>query len=183
MTVVDDLVVLYASPAAHRLYDEEVTELEHAVQCAALTVRAGASDHLTAAALLHDVGHLLLDDNVALTQDLTVDHGHEAAGARFLAAHGFPPSVTGPIALHVQAKRYLCSVDADYLASLSSSSVRSLALQGGRMDDDETAEFGRRPGFADAIRVRRWDDRGKVHGLDLGDFDRYIPVLLRLLRR
>ncbi len=89
MNVVDDLVALYASPIAHQLYDEVVTELEHALQCAALAVDAGAPDHLTAAALLHDVGHVLLDDNVALTEALTVDHGHEAAGARYLAGAGF----------------------------------------------------------------------------------------------
>jgi gamma-butyrobetaine dioxygenase len=183
VTVIDELVALYAGPTAHQLYDEAVTELEHALQCAALAVDAGVPDDLTAAALLHDVGHLLLDDNVALTEQLTTDHRHEAAGARYLATHGFPPSVTAPIALHVDAKRYLCAVEPDYAASLSPSSVRSLALQGGPMGDAEATAFHRRPGAEDALAVRRWDDRGKVDGLDVGDFERYVPMLRLLLSR
>jgi gamma-butyrobetaine dioxygenase len=182
VSLVDELRALYASPSAHRRYDEVVTELEHALQCAALAVRAGATDHLTAAALLHDVGHLLLDDNVALTDELVVDHRHEAAGARYLA-DGFPPSVTGPIALHVAAKRCLCAVEPDYASGLSASSQRSLVLQGGPMDEDEATAFLRRPGAEGAIAVRRWDDLGKVDGLDVGDFERYVPMLRALVTR
>lgn len=180
MSIVDELVALYASPPAHQLYDEAVTELEHGLQCAALATRAGSTDALTAAALLHDVGHLVLDDNVTLADDLTVDHGHEAVGARFLAA-GFPPKVTAPIALHVAAKRYLCATEPAYFTSLSPSSVRSLGLQGGPMNAREASAFERRPGFADAVAVRRWDDLGKVSGLDLGRFDRYVPLLESLV--
>ncbi len=182
MSIVEELVALYAGPHAHRLYDEAVTELEHGLQCAALAARAGASDALTAAALLHDVGHLVLDDGVALTDELTVDHGHEVVGARYLAA-AFPPTVTAPIALHVAAKRYLCSTEPTYFGSLSPSSVRSLELQGGRMDEHEASAFERRPGFADAVTVRRWDDQGKVSGLDVGRFDQYVPLLASLVRR
>ncbi len=182
MTVVDDLVALYAGPTAHQLYDEAVTELEHALQCAALAADAGVPDDLTAAALLHDVGHLLLDDNVSLSEQLTTDHRHEAAGARYLATHGFPPSVTAPVALHVEAKRYLCAAEPAYAASLSPSSVRSLALQGGPMGDAEVRAFLRRPGAADAVAIRRWDDRGKVDGLDVGGFDRYVAMLASLVR-
>jgi predicted HD phosphohydrolase len=38
-----------------RGYGEDVTSLEHALQCAALAEAAGADDSLIAAALLHDV--------------------------------------------------------------------------------------------------------------------------------
>jgi len=182
MTIVEDLIALYDGPSASRLYDEAVTELEHALQCAALAVRAGATDALTAAALLHDVGHLLLADNVALTDELTVDRHHESAGARYLAPH-FPPSVTAPIALHVEAKRYLCASEPGYLASLSPSSVRSLALQGGPMDEHEAAAFERQPGFADSVAVRRWDDQGKIAGLDVSEFRRHVPMLGSLVTR
>ena len=182
MSIVDELVVLYASPPAHRLYDEAVTELEHGLQCAALAAGAGGSDPLTAAALLHDVGHLVLGDAVALTDELTIDHGHEAVGARYLSV-AFPPSVTAPIALHVAAKRYLCRTEPAYLASLSPSSRRSLGLQGGPMDAVEASAFEGRAGFADAVAVRRWDDEAKVSGLDVGEFDQYTSLLTSLLRR
>ena len=40
-------------------YDEGLSQLEHALQTAALAVADGAPDEQVAAALLHDIGHLL----------------------------------------------------------------------------------------------------------------------------
>ncbi len=100
----------------------------------------GAPDHLVAAALLHDVGHLVSDDNVTLDDDLTDDFHHERVGAQYLA-RWFGPEVTAPVALHVAAKRYLCAVEPGYLDGLSPSSTRSLALQGGPMSADEVTRF------------------------------------------
>lgn len=174
------LVALYDSAPAHRLYDEIVTEREHALQCAALAARADSPPALVAAALLHDVGHLILDDNVALTDELTVDHHHDRAGARHLA-RWFPASVSEPVALHVAAKRYLCATEAGYVDSLSAASLRSLDVQGGPMSVGECAAFARRPGHADAVSIRRWDDTAKVSGIEVPDFDHYRALLQRLV--
>ncbi len=176
MLLLDDLHALYASPAASRLYDEVITELQHAVQCAELATASGESDALVAAALLHDVGHLLLEDHVALDETLVNDHEHEQAGARYLAAW-FGPEVTGPVALHVAAKRYLCAVESSYFATLSPSSVRTLAVQGGAMTADEVDAFERHPGSRGAVLVRRWDDTAKVAGRVVPGFDHYADVL------
>jgi phosphonate degradation associated HDIG domain protein len=177
----NELLALYASPGAMRMYDEAVTELEHALQSAALARADGADDSLVVAALLHDVGHLVSDDNVPLDEHLTEDFHHEHVGARYLAPW-FGPEVTGPIALHVAAKRYLCAVEPGYLDGLSPSSTRSLALQGGPMSHDEIAAFERRPHHEAALQVRRWDDRAKVAGLDVGRFADHLEVLTRLAR-
>jgi phosphonate degradation associated HDIG domain protein len=175
----DELFALYSSPAALRMYDEEVTELEHAVQAAALARADGGSPHLIAAALLHDVGHLVSDDNVTLDQDLAEDHRHERVGARYLA-RWFGPQVTAPVALHVAAKRYLCAVEDGYLDDLSPSSVRSLHIQGGPMTAPEIDAFERRAHHSDATRVRRWDDRAKVRGLAVADLAEYRSLLAGL---
>ena len=175
----NELVALYASPAARRMYDEEVTELEHALQSAALAQAEGAPDHLVAAALLHDVGHLVSDDNVPLDEDLAEDFHHERVGARYLA-RWFGPEVTAPVALHVAAKRYLCAVKPGYLDDLSPSSVRSLALQGGPMSAAEVEAFERLSHHEAATLVRRWDDRAKVAGLAVADLDAYRSLLARL---
>lgn len=176
MLPLDDLHALYASLAASRLYDETVTELQHALQCAELAVTAGESEAMVAAALLHDVGHLLLDDHVALDETLVDDHKHEKAGARYLATW-FGPEVTGPVALHVAAKRYLCAVEPSYFATLSPSSVRSLTVQGGSMTTAEVDTFERHPGSRGAVLVRRWDDMAKVPGRVVEGFDHYADVL------
>ncbi|HUV18344.1 MAG TPA: HD domain-containing protein [Ilumatobacteraceae bacterium] len=175
----NELVALFASPTARRMYDEEVTELEHALQAAALARSEGAADHLVAAALLHDVGHLVSDDNVPLDENLDEDFHHERVGARYLA-RWFGPDVTAPVALHVAAKRYLCAVEPGYLDDLSPSSTRSLALQGGPMSPAEVEAFERLSHHEAATLVRRWDDRAKVAGLVVAGFDEYRSLLARL---
>ena len=178
----NELFALYASQAAQRMYDEDVTELEHALQAASLAHESGAPDHLVAAALLHDVGHLVSDDNVPLDEELTEDFRHERVGARYLA-RWFGPDVTAPVALHVAAKRYLCAVEAGYLEDLSASSARSLALQGGPMSPAEVEAFERLAHHEAATLVRRWDDRAKLAGLEVADLDAYRTLLTGLATR
>lgn len=161
-------------------YDEELTQLDHALQSAALAEAEGADGALVAAALLHDVGHLL-DMEAGLIDGAVpeVDLGHEATGARWLATV-FPPEVTAPIALHVRAKRYLCAVDPTYEAALTHGSRQSLIRQGGPMKAHEVASFESNPGADDAVRLRRWDDEGKVEGLVVAPLNHYRPLLERL---
>lgn len=151
----------------HDHYGEGLSQLEHALQTATLAERAGASDELVVAALLHDVGHLL-----DLRAGRTVEEGtrHEHRGARYLAGL-FPAAVTAPIALHVAAKRYRCAVDPDYLSNLSEASQRSLQDQGGAFDADEVAAFDRVPGAPAALALRAWDDAGKDTDIEPGDAD------------
>ncbi|HET8619176.1 MAG TPA: hypothetical protein VFM27_09470 [Acidimicrobiales bacterium] len=156
MTTVDDVVDLYVRWGGDP-YDEEVAQLAHALQTAALAEAAGSDGALVAAALLHDVGHLLhLAGGEA--------GPHEETGPAYLAGL-FPAAVTDPIAGHVAAKRYLCAVEPDYQLRLSPGSVRSLRRQGGPMTAAEVAAFEALPGAVGAVALRRWDDAGKVEGL------------------
>ena len=174
--VLDVLADLYDSEAAHQLYDEKVTELEHALQTAALAEADRAPKELVAAALLHDVGHLLAGDLVAIEEELEADARHEAVGARFLR-RWFGSGVTAPVAMHVAAKRYLCAVDADYAAALSPSSARSLAVQGGAMEPAEVLAFEKRPDHEAAVALRRWDDLAKIAGAVTPEFAHFRELL------
>jgi phosphonate degradation associated HDIG domain protein len=176
---VDEVVDLYTR-WANDPYDETLSQMDHALQTAALGAASGAGDELVVAALLHDVGHLLdLAAHDGRFQPTGDDLNHESVGARYLAGL-FPPAVTGPIALHVRAKRYRCAVDPDYLMGLSAGSTRSLMTQGGPADADEVERFRQNPGFADAVALREWDDHGKVEGLDVPPLEHYRPLLDRL---
>jgi gamma-butyrobetaine dioxygenase len=160
-------------------YDEVVTQVAHALQSAARAQDAGAADTLVAAALLHDVGHLLdLDRGPASsgTELLDSDLRHEDTGAAWLRPL-FPPEVTAPITLHVRAKRYLCAVDPAYQGQLSDGSARSLALQGGPMDGDEVRRFEALPACSDAVLLRRWDDAAKVVGASTPALVQYRSLL------
>ncbi len=184
LDTVDEVLALYERFGADP-YDEEISQLDHALQTAALAVAEGASDELVAAALLHDVGHLLhLAEGgrpVPAPHNGGFDLHHERVGARALAGV-FPPAVTGPIALHVEAKRYRCAVDSGYQASLSAGSRRSLAVQGGPLDAHGVRTFERRPGTRDALRLRAWDDAGKVEGLEVASLVEYRDLLQRVAR-
>jgi len=171
------LVELYDTAAAHGRYEESVSELEHALQTAELAAADRAPDHLVAAALLHDVGHLILGDaDVPIT-----DAGHELTGARWLR-RWFGPSVTAPVALHVAAKRRLCATDAGYIAGLSPASLHTLGLQGGPMTPDEVLRFDGTTNANAAVRLRRWDDRAKVEGARTRPFALWTDLLEPLAR-
>jgi phosphonate degradation associated HDIG domain protein len=157
-------------------YSEKVSQTAHGVQCAQLAVQDSASSSLVIAALLHDIGHLadLEDSNGA--EEHTFDTAHEATAARMLASI-FPPSVTAPIAMHVDAKRWLCARESGYFESLSEASVASLALQGGPMNDAEADRFVAMPHAAEAISLRRWDDFGKDSDQEKFPFDEFCQLL------
>src|SRR5579859_6046653 len=139
---------------------EAVTQEEHALQAAMLAESAGADAPSIAAALLHDVGHLLheLPDDAP---ERGVDDAHEELAAKWLA-EWLPAETVEPVRLHVAAKRYLCATDAGYFARLSPPSVLSLKLQGGPMSEAEVEAFRASRFFKDAIRLRAWDEAAKV---------------------
>lgn len=160
-------------------YDEDVTQSAHACQTADFAARAGAGNQLVAAALLHDLGHLLLDESPTLRLR-SPDLRHEEVAARFLATW-FGDDVTRPIRHHVDAKRYLCAVDPGYRDKLSAASVRSLELQGGPMTAAEAEVFAALAGAGDGIRLRLWDDAAKVRHRSVGGPDDYAELLCELV--
>jgi phosphonate degradation associated HDIG domain protein len=160
MLQLNELLQLYRDRGQIQYGGEAVSQLEHALQCATLAEQAGASTELITACFFHDLGHLIhhLGEDVALRG---IDDRHEHRAIPVLAQF-FPPAVTTPIGLHVDAKRYLCQVEPAYWASLSKVSQRSLALQGGMFTEQEAAEFIQAPYAEDAVKLRRWDDLAKV---------------------
>jgi len=172
---IDRLFELFAD-LGHRHYGEGVSQLEHALQTAHHAKLDGASPALITATLLHDVGHLLQRQGEDAAER-GLDARHERIGARYLA-RVFPPTVTEPVLLHVDAKRYLAAFEHGYLDLLSAASLQSLTLQGGPMSSAEAETFLNRPAAADAIRLRRYDEMGKVVGVEIDGFEAYRPILM-----
>ena len=173
MTAVETIGELFAGPGARDHMGEPVPIGEHMLQAGALAEAAGAEGALVAAALLHDIGHLLGETR---TQDR-----HGEAGANWLS-QWFGDAVTEPVRLHVAAKRYLCAVDAGYFGLLSAESVRTLSLQGGPMTAAEVAAFEALPFSRDAVAVRRWDDQAKDTAVTPPRFAHFAPLLEALVR-
>jgi phosphonate degradation associated HDIG domain protein len=163
MLTIDDIETLFTRRGDEQYSGEPVTQLEHALQSAALAEAEGADDELVTAALLHDLGHLLQD--LGETPTLRgVDDVHQYAALPFLRGL-FGERVLGGIRLHVDAKRYLCATRAEYHDALSEDSKRSLKLQGGVFDAAHAQAFIAQPGAPDAVCLRLWDDQAKVAGL------------------
>jgi phosphonate degradation associated HDIG domain protein len=179
--MINDIVNIYAKWGMQK-YDELLSQIDHAVQCAALAQQSGASDDLIVASLLHDIGHLLELESKSGNVNIDIDDKHESTGTRYLAK-SFGSGVTAPIALHVDAKRYLCAVEPAYFDTLSEGSVRSLELQGGPMNNDEARRFEGLAGFKDAVSLRRWDEQGKILDLEVAPFSTYVPMMQSLLQQ
>ena len=167
-----DVLFQFMRDHGQSFYDESVTQLEHALQTAHLAKQKTAACEQVTSALLHDIGHFLMDEHSEHGDFLSEDWNHEEVGAEHLNMF-FDPKVVEPIRLHVPAKRYLCTVDARYYEGLSRASKRSYELQGGPMSNAEVAEFESNPFYESAVLLRRWDDGAKVEGLKVEDLESY----------
>lgn len=78
---VDDLFA-WLSIAGATHYDEQVTQVQHALQTAELARQEYAAEPDIVAALLHDVGHLLIDEHQGTDDFLGRDLQHEEVGAQ-----------------------------------------------------------------------------------------------------
>ncbi|HYW55317.1 MAG TPA: HD domain-containing protein [Polaromonas sp.] len=169
-----DITGLFHTQGAVQYGAEAINQQQHALQCAHLAERAGSSVELIAAALLHDLGHLLSLEMG--TKKPGADDLHQYMAMPFLRGL-FTDAVLEPIRMHVDAKRYLCHVDKAYWASLSPASQRSLEVQGGPFTADEAAAFIVQPFATDAVELRRWDDLAKDPTATPPDWAHYAGLL------
>lgn len=175
---IDDIVSLYRTAGAARYGMEAINQEQHALQCAQLAEQAGSTPELVAAALLHDLGHLVAVDQQA--GDAQKNDLHEFMALPFL--HGvFGQAVLEPIRMHVDAKRYLCATVTGYWEALSPASKRSLELQGGAFEPAQAQSFIERPFAVDAVALRRWDDCAKSPTATTPGWGHYSLVLGRAM--
>jgi len=166
------LLFSYMKTRGQENYEEDVSQYQHSLQTAFLALKLKEGAYLQTAALLHDIGHMLAEDVQGEINPTLKDDFHENMGATFLAEF-FPPEVTEPIRLHVEAKRYMCSTDTQYFGGLSEASKKSFFLQGGKMSESEIEEFESNPFYQAAITLRKWDDQAKLVGLEIPEIEAY----------
>ena len=173
--IVDYLLDLLKTKGADIQYgNEDVTQLEHALQCAELAEQHNLPGPTIAAALLHDVGHLIYEDGDPIHEGK--DGHHENLGADFLKKY-FGEDVILPIRAHVDSKRYLSSVEEGYYDSLSEASKLSLKVQGGPFTKEEADDFISKPFMDKAVELRRFDDLAKILDKKTPDVEHFRPYL------
>ena len=159
--------------------NENVTQLEHALQCAELTEKNNCSKEIITAALLHDIGHLLYDGKDPIHKGK--DGHHENLGADYLSKY-FGEEVTLPIRAHVASKRYLSFAEDGYHDLLSEASKISLVVQGGPFTKEEAEKFINKPLMKEAVKLRRFDDLAKELNkitLPIEHFQHYVESSLK----
>ncbi len=171
MQSIDHLQKILDDVGNRRYGMEAVNQLQHALQCAQQAEDSSASPDLIAAALLHDIGHLV-DNKHDGAAEAGIDRKHEQIGAAYLSRY-FGKAVTEPVRLHVAAKQYLCATEPGYFETLSPASVRSLELQGGVDGFDADAFIGQ-PYASDAVNLRRWDDAAKTPDAKTGSLAHFL---------
>jgi predicted HD phosphohydrolase len=172
---VDEIVNLLATGVDSPLrFGATVTQLDHALQTASrLALERPDDAGLAVAGLVHDLGHLVPGVG---------DDAHARVAAACVRAT-LGDRVAELVELHVDAKRYLVKTEPDYGNVLAQDSVASLREQGGAMTAAEAAAFEANPLAADAVRLRRADDSGKVDAAAVVGLAEWAPVLRRVHER
>jgi phosphonate degradation associated HDIG domain protein len=173
--IVDYLINLLETKGSNMIYGgEKISQLEHALQCAELAEKNKLSKPTIAAALLHDIGHLLYEDKDPIHKGK--DGHHENLGADYLEQY-FGEEVINPIRAHVNSKRYLSAVEDGYYDALSEASQISLAAQGGSFTKEEAENFIAKPFMKEAVEMRRFDDMAKIINKKTPDLNHFKPYL------
>eukprot|EP00042_Codosiga_hollandica_P041031 m.362250 g.362250 ORF g.362250 m.362250 type:complete len:235 (+) comp56013_c1_seq32:323-1027(+) len=204
---VDCILQMYADDSMYA----ELTQTDHALQCALLAEEAGADTETIVAALLHDIGwklagevdedfsgddmHHRSSDSLAARLGILVHCGtpdanaeqqraqHDVIGATYLRMLGFHEKVADLVEGHVLAKRYLCFRDPNYFEGLSTASKRTLAYQGGIMTEHEARVFESCHLFEECLSLRRWDEEAKVPGKKTRGLHEYRDLIASCLVR
>ncbi len=159
--VADHVMALYYSHGNEIYFGENVTQLQHALQCAQCAMHEGEDEETILAAFLHDVGHIHPDAHFFEAMEGYGIFNHENLGAEFLRELGFSDKLCTLVASHVSAKRYLTYKFPEYYHQLSDASKKTLQFQGGKMTTKEAKIFELSPLKEAIIRLRKWDELAK----------------------
>ena len=161
--------------------ESAVSEQEHALQCAELADAAGADEDLVMASLLHDVARFAVPQEMVLdtlqnteTHGDAKTHGEQAA---HLLGNLLSERALFCIRHHAEAKQYLCQINPAYRAKLADASIATLRIQARQTSPQKLAELSRHRWWKDALRVRAWDDAGKVKGRQTRPVDYWLDRL------
>ena len=188
---VERVMAMLAEAGEHSYGGEAVSQLEHALQAAALAQEQGHDEEFVVACLLHDLGHLTDEAQEVLDADAGTDGSlqarqrsealeHGAEGAAFLEGVA-SERMRYLIAGHAAAKRYLCTTDPSYYDRLSPVSKRTMVDQGGLMSPEEVAAFAANPWAEDLVALRRFDDAAKEPRMATPQLEAFRPMLERQL--
>ena len=177
--IVDFIGSIFEKRGDEEYLGEPVTMGQHMLQGATMAEKSREPDEIIIGTLLHDIGHFTSEFGTFSMED-TEDRYHEDAGAAVLEQF-FPKIITDCCRHHVAAKRYLCATDPEYFQKLSTASIHSLNLQGGPMSEAELKDFEKNPNLKKILKVRLYDDAGKIPDMITPSFWHFAPLVQKMV--
>ena len=177
--IVDFIGSIFEKRGDEEYLGEPVTMGQHMLQGATMAEQSRETDEIIIGTLLHDIGHFTSEFGTFSMED-TEDRYHEDAGAAVLEEF-FPKVITDCCRHHVAAKRYLCATDPEYFQKLSTASIHSLNLQGGPMSEAELKDFEKNPNLKKILKVRLYDDAGKIPDMVTPSFWHFAPLVQKMV--
>ena len=177
--IVDFIGSIFEKRGDEEYLGEPVTMGQHMLQGATIAEKSREPDEIIIGTLLHDIGHFTSEFGTFSMED-TEDRYHEDAGAAVLEQF-FPKIITDCCRHHVAAKRYLCATDPEYFQKLSTASIHSLNLQGGPMSEAELKDFEKNPNLKKILKVRLYDDAGKIPDMITPSFWHFAPLVQKMV--
>ena len=160
---------------------EEVSQIEHMVQCAMIAEENNEDIYMILACLFHDIGHLIQIE--CEEKSKMGEYGlknHEKIGKQYLIDNGIPQPIPDLVESHVSSKRYLTFKKPEYTRNLSDASKQTLIFQGGPMDKEEALKFENSYIFKRALKLREYDDKAKVKGKKINNLKYYEEMLKKI---
>jgi len=147
------------------------------IQCAIEAQNNNEPEFIVLACLLHDIGHLLGNDDM---NGLGVKD-HDLLAYYYLNELGMNQRVCYLVKKHVDAKRYLVTIDSMNYHNLSYASKKTLEYQGNLMSDNELIEMEQDDEFLNILKVRKYDDMGKEKNKEIPNIETFIPLIKKYL--
>ena len=177
--IVDFIGSIFEKRGDEEYLGEPVTMGQHMLQGATMAEKSREPDEIIIGTLLHDIGHFTSEFGTFSMED-TEDRYHEDAGAAVLEQF-FPKIITDCCRHLVAAKRYLCATNPEYFQKLSTASIHSLNLQGGPMSEAELKDFEKNPNLKKILKVRLYDDAGKIPDMITPSFWHFAPLVQKMV--
>jgi predicted HD phosphohydrolase len=175
---ISDILSLYIEQGDTNYFGEKVTKTEHMIQCAVIAEKNKEPDYIILACLLHDIGHFLDKDDM---NGLGVSN-HGIIASNYLKKLGMNSRICFLVEKHIDAKRYLVTIDKKNYDKLSDASKKTLEFQGGKMTDEELYKFENSEEFLNILKIRNYDDNGKQINKDLPNIETFKQLIKKYLK-
>ena len=177
--LIDEIFRVFREQGAGEYLGERVSMTEQMLQSAYAAEQDGAPPRLVAARCCTTTGTSSTSARPT-PREHGIDTQHEEVAHAFLGASTSARTSRSRSVCTSRRSGTSARPTRRISSRLSPASSLSLELQGGPYSPAEVAAFEVSPMREDAVRLRRWDDLGKIAGLETPDLEHYRPVLVGL---